>query len=38
MHMFLEMLLIRIALGIVIDAVLAVMIVAMLKRIGKIEL
>lgn len=38
MHMFLNTLLIRIALGIVIDAVLAVMIVVMYKRIGKIEL
>lgn len=37
-HMFLEMFLIRIALGIVIDAVLAVIIVMMYKRIGKIEL
>ena len=38
MHMFLDMLLIRIALGIMIDAVLAVMIVVMYKQIGKIEL
>ena len=38
MHMFLDMLLIRIALGIVIDAILAVIIVMMYKRIGKIEL